>query len=223
VLKNISIVWRLKALLRPLGKLAFILNLDPNSKILDVGCGNNSPAFVKKFLPGCTYYGLDIGNYNQSAQNIANHYLLVSPNEFSSTIAKYENYFDAIISSHNIEHCNDPSGTLKAMAKALAKEGKIYLSTPCEASINFPSREGTLNFYDDSTHIDKPMHYQELITLLKDGGISITKSTERNRPPFFFLLGALLEPCSYFSRRVLKGTWDYYGFESIIWGTKHGE
>lgn len=222
-MSNISLAWRLKARLRPLGKLAFILNLDPKSKVLDVGCGNNSPSFVKKFLPNCTYFGLDIGNYNQTTQHIANYYLLVPPNEFSSAIGKYENYFDAIISSHNIEHCNDPIGTLRAMAKALAQEGKIYISTPCEASINFPSREGTLNFHDDSTHIDKPMHYEELIMVLKDEGISITKSTKRNRPFFFYLLGALLEPCSIISKRVLKGTWDYYGFESIIWGTKHGQ
>ena len=44
------------------------------------------------------------------------------------------------------------------MKKCLKKGGIIYLVTPSEKSIDFPSREGTLNYYDDKTHKYKPIN-----------------------------------------------------------------
>jgi len=47
------------------GKLA------PGARILDIGCGNNSPTVTKKWFPGCHYAGADIQRYNNSDADLA--------------------------------------------------------------------------------------------------------------------------------------------------------
>ena len=45
-------------------KYSIIYNLDPQSDILDIGCGNHSPSQIKAILPDCKYTGVDIDYYN---------------------------------------------------------------------------------------------------------------------------------------------------------------
>jgi hypothetical protein len=91
----------------PNGKVHFLTKLHANSSILDVGCGNNSPYLVKSILLSSIYTGIDIGDYNQTKPNRADHYIVTAPEDFADRIAQFDACFDAIISSHNLEHCND--------------------------------------------------------------------------------------------------------------------
>ena len=75
--------------------------------ILDVGCGNNSPFHTKTVLPNCNYYGIDICDHNQTKPLLADLYIITTPDNFSFEISKYSNHFDAVISNHNLEHCDD--------------------------------------------------------------------------------------------------------------------
>jgi len=118
-------------------------------KLLDVGCGNNSPFYVKKQLPLVNYTGIDIGDYNQDKPNLADRYLITTPELFSEEIDKFNNCFDIVISAHNLEHCNHPIKTLESMINATKSGGGIFLSFPCARSVGFPQRKGTLNYYDD--------------------------------------------------------------------------
>src|ERR1035437_9243042 len=43
----------------------------PSLRILDVGCGNNSPSVTKRWFPGCHYAGADIQRYNLSGEDDA--------------------------------------------------------------------------------------------------------------------------------------------------------
>ena len=52
------------------------------------------------------------------------------------------------------------------MCISLKKGGILYMAFPCEESITFPSREGTLNFYDDPTHV-KPFTKHSIFSSLK--------------------------------------------------------
>lgn len=206
--------------LRRKSKVNFILSLRNGSKLLDVGCGNNSPSICKALRPDIYYVGLDIGDYNQvrCPSGVADEYIIAAPETFIQTIATFEHRFDALISSHNLEHCAMPYSVLIAMLKTLKPGGRIYLAFPCSASISFPSRRG-LNFYDDNTH-------KELLEMIlveetiKTEGFTIDFVTERHRPLLLKLIGLVLEPLSFLSRRVMVGTWELYGFESIIWATK---
>ncbi len=205
-----------KKILRKNGKIDFLYNLPEHSKILDVGCGNNSPFTVKTILPRCHYTGLDIGNYNQTKPNIADSYIITSPENFSSEIYSLKNSFDIVISSHNIEHCNDREGTLDAMLKALKINGRIYLSFPSEESVNFPKRKGTLNYYDDSTHLSSPPNFKEFLKIIEKAGFEIEYENKSYSPFILKLIGWFLEPISKIRKKIMPGTWDYYGFESII-------
>ena len=43
----------------------------PALRILDIGCGNNSPTVTKRWFPGCHYAGADIQRYNNSDADMA--------------------------------------------------------------------------------------------------------------------------------------------------------
>ncbi|MEM3334256.1 MAG: methyltransferase domain-containing protein [Thermoplasmata archaeon] len=45
-------------------------------------------------------------------------------------IVELNQEYDAVISAHNLEHCNDRYGTLEAMLKVIKVGGKLYLSFP---------------------------------------------------------------------------------------------
>lgn len=211
-------------LLKSRGKNSFIDSIVENGKVLDVGCGNNSPCVVKTLRPDVYYVGLDVGVYNQTTDYnmYANKFIITEPDDFHSKIEEYSNEFDAIICSHNLEHCNDYMAVTLAMIKALKKGGRIYISFPCEESVRFPSRYGTLNFHDDNTHKNL-IKYSSFISTLKQNGMDILFATKRYRPVILFLIGLLCEPlCRLLNKPApATGTWALYGFETIIIAEKH--
>lgn len=210
----------LSCALRRRGKVSFLRTLKPSSKILDVGCGNDSPYRFKRILPNCDYTGIDVGDYHQTKPNLADRYIITKPEDFAGEIAKISNEFDAVVSSHNLEHCNDRVETLSAMLRSVKPGGVIYLSFPCENSVNFPHRQGTLSYFDDATHRDTPPNFNDVMSELINSGFEVKFSAKRYRPAVLWLLGLFVEPISSKKRRVLKGTWEFYGFESVIWAKK---
>lgn len=211
-------------ILHPYRKNHFLFTLrnESNTKILDVGCGNNSPQKLKEILNKVYYVGLDVGDYNQSAfsKEYANEYHVVESSQFASKIEEYKDTFDAIICAHNIEHCDEPERVLKAMFIALKIGGRIYLSFPSEGSVNFPSRKGTLNFYDDLSHKKLP-EWKRVNAKLQENGLIIKKGIRNYKPIILWVTGMINEEKSKKVKEVLKGTWEYWGFESIIWAEKY--
>ena len=192
-----------------------------NAVVLDVGCGNNSPAYTKSLKPNCYYIGLDVGDYNQSSKSAADKYIITSPDLFSNEIEKLSGEIDYIISSHNLEHCINRHAVLKAMASALKPKGSIYLSFPCAESVNFPGpRSGCLNYFDDSSHLYSPPNFSEIISALYSSGVYVTYATTRYQPPLAWIEGLYNENESRLEKCTKPGTWELYGFETIIWGTK---
>jgi SAM-dependent methyltransferase len=208
--------------LRPRGKLAFLRSLPPGARVLDVGCGNNSPRDAKVLRPDLVYTGLDVGDYNQQDSiRYADSYILVSPAEFANAISAHEGRMDAVVSSHNLEHSDDPAAVLSGMVAALRPGGRLFLAFPCEASVRFPSRRGTLNFFDDATHKTVPV-WETVLGTLGTRGIALEYARQRYRPWLLAGLGAALEPLGWLLRRNMPGgsTWALYGFESVVWGQR---
>jgi SAM-dependent methyltransferase len=202
-------------------KSMFLRIINHNGNLLDVGCGNDSPYYIKTKYPDIKYTGIDVGDYNQTKPNLADNYIVVKPEEFSETIANLPELFDTVISSHNLEHCNDREKTLDAMVKVLSPGGYLYLSFPTEESINFPGpRKGTLNYYDDLTHKDKPPKYDKIISALKTNNMQIVFAKKSYKPFFLYLIGFFLEWKSKRDKEVKNWTWAYWGFETIIWAKK---
>lgn len=117
-------------------------------RILDVGCGNDSVSSIKKICPNCYYIGVDIGDYNlgKDTKSKMDEYHIVSPENFANKLEEFIGSIDVVISSHNIEHCNEPYQVLKNMVLDLKPGGSIYLSFPSEASVTFPNRGGYFKF-----------------------------------------------------------------------------
>jgi SAM-dependent methyltransferase len=206
----------------PKGKWAFVATLGTNAKILDVGCGNHSVRIVKSLCPSCIYTGIDIGDYNLTSldKDLMDNYIIAEPEVFSTKIGRHINEFNVVISSHNLEHVNDRNGTLQAMLKSIKDGGKIYLSFPSEATVNLPSRRGTLNYFDDASHQGNPPNFEEVINLLSEHNFKIDFAKPRYRPVLLFFLGFFLEPLSRFRGKTMMGTWALYGFETVIHATK---
>jgi 2-polyprenyl-3-methyl-5-hydroxy-6-metoxy-1,4-benzoquinol methylase len=205
-------------------KRSFILRLPPYAKLLDIGCGNNSPKLVKSIRADINYTGIDIGDYHQSdeAKSQADQYVLTTPELFDVAIAGLgERYFDAVISAHNIEHCLYPDRVLRAMCSVLRPSGILYMAFPSEASVNMPSRKGTLNFYDDPTHRVVPV-WRDVLQGLAAGGMKVMFASRRYRPWAAFLLGLAWEPfvAPFKEQAPRSTTWALYGFESVIWAIK---
>ncbi|MDB2434680.1 methyltransferase domain-containing protein [Luminiphilus sp.] len=209
-------------ILRPRGKRRFVRNLKNEPKILDVGCGNASVLGVKAMSPRCTYTGVDVADYAQTefSKSLMDEYLVVDPQKFAETLEHLPRDFDAVLSSHNLEHCDEPDRVLGAMMSCLKPGGVIYLSFPCEQSIDFPSRHGTLNYYDDPTHTNQPPTVSQVLRALEGSGFEVTYCVNRYRPMPLFFLGLLFEPIARARKRIQLGTWELYGFESIIHGRK---
>jgi ubiquinone/menaquinone biosynthesis C-methylase UbiE len=208
-------------LLHPRRKMAFIYSIPKSAKVLDVGCGNSSPLITKRARPDLRYTGLDVCDYEQRvpASDYSEEYVVVSPEKFAAEIVKRPNSYDAVICCHNLEHCTQQEQALIGMLRALRKNGTIFLAFPCADSIRFPSREGTLNFFDDQTHTTPP-DYAWILDRLREEGFKITFARRRYRPWRLFMIGLLLEPMSRMKKKVIRGTWSLYGFESIIWAKK---
>jgi SAM-dependent methyltransferase len=210
---------RLASIFRPHRKIDFLSRLPSKCELLDVGCGSNSPYLVKSLFPHYTYTGIDVYDYGHTKPNLADHYLLVDRHRFPDCVLALGKKFDAVISSHNLEHCDNRDDTLDAMMTVVKDGGRLYISFPTEASVTFPSREGCLNYYDDPTHKLVPPDFEAIIDLLSRKGFSILYSVKRYQPPLFWTLGLVSEPLSKCLGRM-QGTWEYYGFESIVWAQK---
>ena len=209
----------LVTLLRARGKQAFLRSLPSGAKVLDVGCGNNSPREAKLLRPDIFYTGVDVGDYNQQDSiRYADAYIVVPPARFADAIAAHAGQMDAVVSSHNLEHCDDPAAVLDAMLAALRPGGRLFLAFPCEASLRFPRRRGTLNFFDDATHKAVP-RWDVVMDVFRREELTLEYSARRYRPMLLASLGLALEPLGWLMRINMpaSSTWALYGFETIIW------
>ncbi|WP_212743007.1 class I SAM-dependent methyltransferase [Sphingopyxis sp. 2PD] len=198
-------------------------SLPPDAKLFDVGCGNRSAERIKRVQPGIYYVGVDVSDFLQSEASYSamDRYVRSDSASFATEIANIGEAFDAVISSHNIEHCEDQDAVLDAMCAALKPGGRLYLAFPTEAARNFPSRAGTLNFFDDPTHREVPS-FSVIAERLERNGMTINKAIRRSRPWVYAAVGLILEPWSRISKKVddAGAIWALWGFESIIWAEK---
>jgi len=214
-----NLLQKIKIYLRNRGKYSFISKLDFNARILDVGCGNRSPEAILLLRPDLKYTGIDIEKINHLS-SVNYETLVARPEKFHIAIESIDGLFDAIISSHNLEHCNYPEQVMKSMLTKLKPLGMIYISFPSEHTVDLPSRRGTLNFYDDNSH-KLPINLVKFMNDLNETS-EIVFYTKKYKPKFLWLIGGVFEPLAkLFNFNLPFGaTWAYYGFETIIWAKK---
>lgn len=207
----------INAIANPRGKEAFVFRMRKGITLLDVGCGPYFPDQVAKLRPDIRYIGLDISAY----PGLAKPDIIVASEDFAAEIEKMAGLLDAVVSSHNIEHCNEPARVMRAMARSLRPGGRLFLVFPSAQSVNFPSRYGCLNYYDDCTHRNVPP-LDDFLAILRQEGLRFEFMARNYHPAFLYIIGLLLEPVSALLKRVipLGATWAFYGFESMVWARK---
>ena len=212
-----------KKILRPRGQRSFLSSIKKtNCKILDVGCGKNS-IFLKSVKPDSSVYGVDVSLFEQTNESKALYEKLIicESEDFAQSIQNLGLCFDVVISNHNIEHCEDPQSTFRAMVNRTAPGGHLFIATPSLASVDFPSRGGGLNFFDDATH-QRPVDLMELFSS-ESHRLECRYYTKSAKPFFWWVLGWAQEHTSKRKNQIRLGTWDFYGYESIIWLRKEAE
>lgn len=209
----------IESVIDPYGKYYFLNNLKNNDTILDVGCGNVTYKYVEQLNSKLKYTGVDIVSdyFEDSSYYKLNFIHFVKPNDFTSYLVNMPSQYSVVLSIHNIEHCFNPEIIWQTMLEKLELNGVLYLRTPSTISVNFPSRKGTLNFYDDKTHT-KPIQFEQYLENLDKSKYEVVVYKD----PYYgsklsYLIGLVFEPVSVLLKKVLsKVTWHYWGFETLL-------
>jgi len=190
--------------------------------LLDIGAGNHSATKAKTVFPNCEYHGVDREkDYNNTGDDLkqmdAFYEMDLTRLDFSSIA---DNYFDALLMVHVIEHLFNGDEVIKGLLPKLKKGGYIYLEYPGEKSTRLPSMQGTLNFKDDDTHV-RVYSVKELSALLQVNGCKILKAGIRRNIWFMIAMPFKIIKC-WVTGKKLQGNifWDVLGFAEFVWAKK---
>jgi SAM-dependent methyltransferase len=192
--------------------------------VLDVGCGNHSPALTKKWFKECIYHGADIQEYNLDAQDkaaIDRFFPLTT--EIDSYNSIPEDAYDFIIMNHVLEHTHNPEEIVSQLCGKLKKGGVFWLAFPSLHSLELPAGSShTLQFCDDPTHV-RLIEVRDVANALLAANVNVVRGgRSRNLPRF--LLGVVLLPLALLTRATGRmrslGLWYVLGFEDRVIGVK---
>jgi SAM-dependent methyltransferase len=191
-------------------------------RLLDVGGGNHSASRIKSIFENCEYYGLDVDrNYNYSEEDFR---LMKAFYEVDLTKLDYamipDLFFDGIWMAHVVEHLHNGDEVVAKLLEKLKPGGFFYIEFPGEKSTRLPSMAGTLNFYDDSSHV-RLYSVGELREVFERHGCAVLKSgTRRN---WFTIIGLPVYMInSLLKHKKLMGHifWDLLGFAEYLYVQK---
>lgn len=191
-------------------------------RLLDVGAGNHSASRIVSIFPNCQYYGLDRDkNYNNSARDFE---VMKDFYELDLTALDFsiipDHYFDGIWMAHVIEHLHNGDLVVSKLIQKIKAGGYFYIEYPGEKSTRLPSMYGSLNFYDDASHV-RIYSVNELTKIFEQNGCNvITSGTRRN---WFYITGMPLRIItSFVKKRKLEGNifWDLLGFAEFLYVRK---
>ncbi len=190
--------------------------------LLDIGAGNHSATKAKTVFPNCEYHGVDMEkDYNNSEEDFK---LMTAFYEMDLTKLNFnsipDNYFDAILMAHVIEHLYNGDEVVKGLLPKLKPGGYMYMEYPGEKSTKLPSMEGSLNFKDDPTHV-RVYSVKELSKIFEDNGCKVLKGGIR-RNGWFILAMPFRIIRTWLSGKKLQGNifWDVLGFAEFVWVQK---
>jgi SAM-dependent methyltransferase len=188
-------------------------------KLLDVGVGNHSASKTVSLFPGCEYYGVDLNrDYNNSHEDFT---VMKCFYEMDLTNLDFhqipDQHFDGIWIVHVIEHLYNGDKVIENLIKKLKAGGYMYIEYPGIKSTGLPSMYGSLNFYDDLSHV-RIYSVKELTELFERNGCRVIKGGIRRN--LYFVVAAPFRILGHWIRgRKLIGNifWDILGFAEYIY------
>lgn len=191
-------------------------------RLLDVGAGNDSPLRFKTVFGNCEYHGIDRNLcYHLSAESLqcADRFYVLDLTECNFGEIP-DDYFDALICSHVLEHLFNAERVLKALVRKVKPGGFVYIEWPSQRSLFLPSMRGTLNFFDDEGHV-RLLSRHEIVTCLSEAGCETLRvGVCRN------IWRCVAFPLILFKNRWVRGYfegsdfWELLGFADFIWARK---
>ena len=191
-------------------------------KLLDIGVGNHSASKTTFLFPNCEYYGVDLDkHYNNSEEDFE-----VMKDFYEMDLTKLDfhllpdNFFDGIWIVHVIEHLFNGDKVIENLIAKLKPGGFMYIEYPGNKSTKLPSMNGTLNFYDDDTHV-RIYSVKELTELFSKHGCLILKSGLRRN--IYFVIATPFRIVGHWIKgKKLIGNifWDLFGFAEYVYVKK---
>ena len=195
-------------------------------RVLDIGCGNNSPSITKRWFPGCHYTGADIQRYNLNGKDDAamdEFYLLGVDGTGYDAIPDAS--YDLVILNHVIEHMTAPAPILTTLCRKLKPGGYIWIAFPSLRSLRLPSSEDeTLQFCDDPTHVWLP-DVREVANILLANGVKVLHAGP-SREDWLTTIADGFKLVKRLLRKMLtgrlsgRGMWYLLGFEDHVLGQR---
>lgn len=191
--------------------------------LLDIGAGNHSPSHIMKLFPNCNYYGLDLNKnyeYDQKDFDAMKDFYEMDLTRLQFDIIP-DDFFDYINMSHVIEHLHNGDVVVERMATKLKSGGYIYIEYPGKQSTRLPSMYGTLNFYDDDTHV-RIYSVKEVSALLKKIGFTVKSSGMRRN--IYYIAAMPFRLAGYLIKRKRPPAnifWDLLGFAEYVYARKN--
>lgn len=195
-------------------------------RVLELGCGTgNNCVLIKEIFPKIEIYGVDILD-KDAVPAFVNYTKLDLDN--TCAFPYPDNFFDAILFTHVIEHLKRPLKLGNEIHRVLKEGGVIFVEAPNWTSVLVPSigfkreQHNPFNFFDDPTHL-RPWSKQGLFEFIFNNcKLQVVKiGTVRNKPkilfdPFIILLG-LMTGKRY---RLISGIWNIVGWSIYGIGIK---
>jgi SAM-dependent methyltransferase len=193
-------------------------------RLLDVGAGNHSATSTKRWFPRCHYAGIDRDrNYNNDARDFAamDEFFEMDLTRLEFGVIPDASY-DVILLAHIIEHLENGDEVLRALTAKLKPGGLLVVEFPGPQSLHMPSKKGTLNFYDDDSHV-RVFDWREVAGILRDCGLRIEKAGTRRDVRKILFMPILAVHAKWKYGFVPGGVfWDLFGFADEVVAVKPG-
>lgn len=191
-------------------------------RLLDVGIGNDSPLKIKEVFPSCEYHGIDKDvHYNLSAESLKR---VTEYYELDLTRCEFDRIpdaaFDALVFSHVIEHLPNAEEVVRRLLAKVRMGGVVYVEWPSFRSLWLPSMRGTLNFFDDPTHV-RLFSRADVSAMLRAGGCVVEHLGVRRNP-----IRIAFFPIILLKNRLKRGYfeasdfWEIFGFADYAFARK---
>ena len=186
--------------------------------LLDIGAGNHSASKTKKWFPNCEYHGLDLNkNYNNDENDfkLMQSFYELNLEELNLDSVPNAN-FDFIMMAHVIEHLKNGDQVLVKLLAKLKPGGYLYVEYPGIRSTRLPRMKGTLNFFDDETHV-RVYSLTELYNLFLKNNTEIIKGGTRKYIPNILMMPfKVIHNLIKYGKILPSIFWDFFGFAEFI-------